>query len=170
MKKLTKSEAAKKLGVSRPTIYRLIRKGTLVPDENGLLALADDQSETECNEGNQPLQDVTSVLMSSEKLKDKYIASLEAQVEHFKQAYQYEYRRSHELNNRADLLSFQLHLAKMLLCMFLRYGDSETLAKIKDEVADEIDPVEITAREILEEVEQEMAGRFLGELKMKLKH
>ena len=81
MTKLTKTEAAKKLGVTRRTVYNLVKRGTLVPDENGLIALnggsiADARENVPINS-----HSVKGVLESSERLKDKYIAQLENQIE-----------------------------------------------------------------------------------------
>ena len=37
MKKLTKTEVAKTLKVARTTVYNMIKRGLIVPDENGLI-------------------------------------------------------------------------------------------------------------------------------------
>jgi DNA-binding transcriptional MerR regulator len=85
MKKLTKTEAAKKLGVSRPTIYSLIKKGVITPDENGLIALHGQSDPLHDVKIQQCFHDVRSVIQSSARLKakvrDKHVASLEVGLE-----------------------------------------------------------------------------------------
>jgi len=84
--KLTKTQAAKQLGVSRPTIYSLIQRGVLTPDENGLIAL---EGADESEEALKCPPTLHSVMQSSGKLKerykDKYIAQLETEVQLLRQ-------------------------------------------------------------------------------------
>jgi hypothetical protein len=91
MKKLTKTQAAQKLGVSRPTLYSLIKKGVITPDENGLIALNDDHtslSDASLHDVNdqKSFHDVRSILESSghikAKFRAKYIAQMEKTIEH----------------------------------------------------------------------------------------
>ena len=79
MKKLTKAATAKKLGVARGTVYALIERGVLTPDENGLIdpEQVDPHLCTPCAEN---VQDETAVGQSKPRLSVRYIASLERQV------------------------------------------------------------------------------------------
>jgi hypothetical protein len=114
MKKYTKAEVARKLNVSRQTVYNLIKRDILIPDENGLIAIdhfpadgekcQDENVEfTECKDKDTieafpglterkdeelpiELQKFHEVAVRSPRLKDKYIACLE---EHLTTQYRY---------------------------------------------------------------------------------
>jgi hypothetical protein len=91
MKKLNKTQAAKHLSVSRQTVYDLIKRGVLVTDENGLIALDDSNflaNQDGCQEETVNLtqckgftQSYHTIATQSPRLKDKYIASLEDRLE-----------------------------------------------------------------------------------------
>jgi regulator of replication initiation timing len=96
MKKLTKVEAAKALNVSRTTVYNLIKRGVLTPDENGLIVLNEESSTASaelCQDNLESLHDVNiehvknvhDVHQSSSRLKEKYIAHLETEVRFLRQ-------------------------------------------------------------------------------------
>ena len=152
MRKFTKTDAAKKLGVTRRTVYNLIKRGTLVPDENGLITL-DVDSIPELRENTRTnSQSVKSVLESSERLKDKYIASLEARIKQLNEVEEAWREDAYKYRDEVNVLELQLGAAKLLLGLCFEQLTSSEIAKIKDKFHPE-DPIDQIAEQLLHEVE-----------------
>jgi chromosome segregation ATPase len=101
MEKFTKSEVARQLNVSRQTVYNFIKRGILKPDKDGTITLKNLQNLTAALHDADPAGELYSswddlkcqnheVLTASlhqsaaklkGNLKDKYITSLEGQIE-----------------------------------------------------------------------------------------
>jgi hypothetical protein len=114
MKICTKAKAAKLLKVSRATIYALIERGELVPNDLGYVDLDQlprdkdfSKRGRKCKEKNAG-ECTNTVVHTPEQLKDRYIAKLEAENAHLRE------RVVHLMNEVANDRELQLAVRKML--------------------------------------------------------